>query len=132
MSAATALARGRALAEANMVDTCLIRRITSEITDPASGTITPTYATVYTGKCRVQQKEAQGREETNVGQAYLIMLVVELQLPMSLTGLQVDDEVTITAAAHDPDLVGRVFTVRDLMHKTHATARRPSVQERTS
>lgn len=132
MSAATALARGRQAAEALMVDTCLIRRIASEITDPASGTITPTYVTIYTGKCRIQQKEAQGREETNVGQAYLIMLVLELQLPMSVTGLQVDDQVTITASVHDPDLVDRVFTVRDLMHKTHSTARRVSIQERTS
>lgn len=132
MSAATALARGRQAAEALMADTCEIKRVTSEVTDLHSGVITPAYSTIYAGKCRVQQKEAQGREETGAGQAYLIMLVMELQLPIAVTGLQVDDEVTITASVHDPDLVGRVWTIRDLMHKTHATARRVSIQERTS
>lgn len=131
MSAATALARGRALAEQLMVDTCEIKRVTSETTDPASGVITPTYATLYTGPCRVQHREAQGREE-QPGQAFLVMLLLELQLPMSVTGLQVDDQVTVTTSAHDPDLVGRVFFIRDLMHKTHATSRRVSIQERTS
>jgi hypothetical protein len=131
MSAAAALACGRALSESLMVDSCVIKRVAGEVTDPFSGTITPTYSTIYTGKCRVQHREAQGREETP-GQAFLIMLLLELQLPMSVTGLQVDDQVTITASAHDPDLPGRVFFIRDLMHKTHATARRVSIQEKTS
>jgi hypothetical protein len=131
MSAATALARGRAAALALMVDTCVIKRVTGETTDPFSGTITPTAVTLYAGMCRVQHREAQGREETP-GQAFLVMLLLELQLPMTVTGLQVDDQVTITASAHDPDLAGRTFYIRDLMHKTHATARRVSIQERTS
>ncbi len=132
MSAATALARGRAAAEQLMVDTCVVRRVTGETTDPFSGTITPTLTTLYTGPCRIQHGEAQAREETNVGQAYLLMLVLELQLPMTVTGLQVDDQVTITASVHDPDLVNRVFAIRDLFHKTHATVRRLRIQERTS
>lgn len=132
MSAATALVRGRAAALALMVDTCVIKRVTAETTDPFSGTITPTLTTVYSGVCRVQHGEAQAREEANVGQAYLLMLILELQLPMTVTDLQVDDQVTVTASVHDPDLVGRVFTVRDLFHKTHAASRRLRIQERTS
>ena len=46
-------------------------------------------------------------------------------------GLEVNDEITITASVNDADLVGRVFLVRDLMHKTHPTARRVGVVERT-
>jgi|ERR1044071_811774 hypothetical protein len=122
---------GRAAIERLMVDSCVIRRLTGETTDPASGVITPTFATLYTGKCRVQHQEAQAREE-NAGQQFLLMLVLRLQLPTSVTGLLVDDEVTITASTYDPDLVGRVFTIRDLMHKTHTTSRRVSIQERTS
>ncbi len=132
MSAATALARGRAAAEALMVDTCVIKRVIGETTDSFSGVITPTYETLYTGKCRVQHGEAQAREESSVGQAYLLMLILHLQLPMSVTGLQVDDQVTITASVHDPDLAGRTLCIRDLFHKSHATSRRVSVQERTS
>lgn len=131
MTVSTTLAAGRAAAERLMADTCLIRRRTGETTDPFSGTITPTYATIYTGKCRVQHQEAQAREE-NAGQAFLLMLVLQLQLPVSVTGLEVDDEVIMTASTYDPDLVGRVFFIRDLMHKTHTTARRVSIQERTS
>jgi hypothetical protein len=47
-----------------------------------------------------------------------------------VTGLEVGDEITITAS-RDPDLVGRAFLARDLFHKTDLTARRVGVTERT-
>lgn len=130
MSAASVLARGRAAAELLMVDACTIRRKTGESTG-AGGVVTPTYSTLYAGKCRVQQAAAQAQQQ-DPGEAYVLMLRLEVQLPMSVTGLQTEDEVTITASAHDPDLVGRVFLIRDLAHATHKTARRVQVLERTS
>lgn len=130
MSAASVLARGRAAAEALMVDSCSIRRKTGESTG-AGGVVTPTYSTLYAGKCRVQQSAGQAQQQ-DPGEAYVLMLRLEVQLPMSVTGLQPEDEVTVTASAHDPDLVGRLFIVRDLAHATHKTARRVQVQERTS
>lgn len=131
MSAATALARGRALAETLMVDTCLIRRRTGQTTNPNTGAVTPTYTPLYTGKCRVQQHEAQGRTE-DAGEDYLIMQMRQLQLPVIGTeGLQPDDEVLITASTNDPHLLGRVYYIRDVPAKTHATSRRLSIQERT-
>jgi hypothetical protein len=131
MSAASVLARGRAAAEALMVDTCTIRRVTSSTTDPDTGHITPTYATVYSGPCRVQQQAATASGQ-ETGEAYALMLSFVLQLPMSVTGVRTEDEVTITASVHDPDLVDRVLLVKDLAHKTHATARRIGCMERTS
>lgn len=131
MSAASVLARGRAAADLLMVDACTIRRKTGESTG-AGGVVTPTYgATLYAGKCRVQQAAAQAQQQ-DPGEAFVLMLRLEVQLPMSVTGLQTEDEVTITASAHDPDLVGRVFLIRDLAHATHKTARRVQVLERTS
>lgn len=130
MSAASVLARGRAAAEALMVDTCTICRITDESTG-SGGVVTPNFTTLYTGKCRVQQVRAKANE-VDAGEAYLLMLQLEVQLPMSVTGLQAEDQVTVTASVHDADLVGRVFFIRDLAHKTHATARRVQVQEKTS
>jgi hypothetical protein len=130
VSRASVLARGRLAAEAGMVDACTVRRRTGTATDPDTGATTPTYASLYAGKCRVQQATAQA-QQTEAGQDYLLLLRLEVQLPMSVTGLQVGDEVTITASAHDADLPGRVFTVRDLAHKTHATARRVQVIEKT-
>ncbi|MFG3710131.1 DUF6093 family protein [Micromonospora sp. NPDC047730] len=130
MSVEALLARGRAASERLMVDACVIRRKTGETTDEQTGVITPVYATLYTGKCRVQQ--AGGATPAEAGEAYRLMLRLEVQVPMSIVGLEVGDEVELTSSPLDPDLVGRTFFVRDLAHKTHATARRVGVEEATS
>ncbi|MEU8186012.1 DUF6093 family protein [Micromonospora carbonacea] len=125
------LARGRAAAERLMVDACTIRRVTSEDGSDGDGNVIREYEDLYVGPCRVQQTSAQAAQE-DVGEDFQLMLRLEVHLPMSVVGLEVGDEVTITASAHDPDLPSRVFLVRDLAHKTHATARRVGVTERTS
>lgn len=131
MDVAPLLARGRAAAEALMVDTCTIRRRAGETTDEY-GQIVPTFGDpLYEGACRVQQAGTQASAQ-NPGEAYVLMLRLEVQLPMSVVGLEVGDEVEITDSVHDPDLVGRTFLVRDLAHATHKTARRVQVTERTS
>lgn len=120
-----------------MVDTCTIRRVTGESTGPG-GVITPTYQVLYgpdvephNGKCRFQQLDAQAVEQSP-GEQYALMLRMQVQLPMSVTGLQAEDQVTCDSSEEDPDLPGRVFLLRDLAHKTHATMRRVGIQERTS
>ncbi len=130
MSRATALKRGQLAAEAGMVDACLIRRRTGSATDRDTGASTPTYATVYSGPCKVQNSRAEaGRSD--VGEDYLLLLRLEVHLPMSVTGLQAGNEIVITAATYDADLPGRVFRIHDLAHKTFATARRVGVIEKT-
>ncbi len=132
MNPSAVLARGRAAALAMMVDTCSIRRRTGETTDDNTGVITPTYDDpLYEGPCRVQQTGTQASAQ-QPGEAYVLMLRLEVQLPMTVVGLEVGDEIEITASAHDPDLVGRTFLVRDLAHATHKTARRVQVTEQTS
>lgn len=131
MSRATVVARGRAAAEAGMVDTCRIRRQTGTTTDDFSGEVVDTYETLYEGKCRLQQPGAEATAQ-DAGQAYVLLQRIQVQLPISVTGLVVGDEVEMTGAGRDPDLVGRVFLVHDLPRKTDATARRVSVQEQTS
>lgn len=130
MSRATILAAGRAAAEEGMVDACTIRRRTGQAEDLDTGVVTPTYATVYSGKCRIQARGHWG-EQRDVGQADVVVLTLEVQLPNSVTGLQVADQITIDASVHDPDLPGRVLAVKDLNHKSHATARRPLCTEVT-
>lgn len=132
MSRASVLARGQAAAEAGMLDACTIRRVTGSSTDPSTGVRTPTYATLYTGKCRVQQSLAQAAQH-DAGEDYVLLLRLEVQLPVAGTeGLEVNDETTIDAVVHDQDLVGRVFLIRDLFHKSEPTARRVGCIERTS
>ncbi|MCX4470453.1 DUF6093 family protein [Micromonospora sp. NBC_01655] len=125
-----ALARGRAMAERLMVDACTIQRVTGEGSDD-DGNVVKTYEQLYAGRCRVQQRSGQAAQE-DVGQDFQLMLRLEVHLPMSVVGLEAGDEMTVIASAHDPDLAGRTFLVRDLAHKSHATARRVGVTERTS
>jgi hypothetical protein len=132
MSAESALARGRMAAEALMVDACTIRRVTSRTADPVSGDPAVTYLSPdpYAGKCRVQQAQAQAQRE-DIGEDNLLLLRLEVQLPMTVVGLEVGDEITITASAYDPDLPGRVFLIHDLAHASHKTSRRVQCIERT-
>jgi hypothetical protein len=130
MSRESATLRGRAFEEIAMQDACTITRETGETTG-SGGVITPTTATQYTGKCRVQFKPMEG-SGTDVGEAYLLLVRREVQLPMSATGLREGDRITITASALDPDLVGKVYVIRDVEAKTHLTARRVTVLEVTS
>ena len=113
-----------------MVDTCSIRRRTGETTDDNTGEVTPTWADVYTGRCRVQQRTAAAESQTP-GQDFQLLTRLEFQIPIAAPALLVGDEVTITASG-DPQLVGQVLIVRDLAAKSEATARRIGVTRRSS
>jgi hypothetical protein len=132
MSRASVLKLGRDAAEAGMVDACTIRRADAGgTTDPDTGYPTQAYTELYAGKCRIQQSQAQANQQ-DVGEDNLLLLRLEVQLPVDGTeGLEVGDEITMTAAAHDADLVGRVFLIHDLAHATEKTARRVQCTERT-
>lgn len=130
MSRASVLARGRAAALAGMVDTCRITRSTNGAVDENTGRIARTEQTIYSGICRVQNQRAQSRAE-EVGEDRALLLPMEIQLPATVTGLCVGDEVEILTSVNDADLVGRVFAIRDLAHKSEATARRVRAEEVT-
>jgi hypothetical protein len=131
MSATTAVLAGRRAAEALMVDGCTIQRVTGTSTNDTTGVVTPTYSMIYAGKCRVQQIVPVSKP-ADIGQAQVWLQRLELQVPISVTGIASDDLVTITASLLDADLVGRTFRVRELGHKTHLTARRVQLEEQTS
>ncbi len=130
MTRATLLARAQSAAEAGMLDTCTITRAGIRTTDTTTGAVTTPTTTVYTGKCRILQAQAQAQRE-DVGEDHLLLLRIEVQLPVAVTGLAVGDRITVTAAAHDADLVGRVFRVHDLAHKSDPSSRRPQCLEVT-
>lgn len=131
MSRDTVLARGRAMAEAGMAEACTIRRRTGQTTDDLTGAVTPVYVTVYSGRCRVQQSLAMGAR-TDAGEISTVVARRELQLPVvASVGVRHGDEATITACVNDPDLVGRVFVLRDEHTKSEATARRMTCEEPT-
>lgn len=130
MSRESVTMRGRQVAEQGMVDACVIRRQTGEATDPDTGEVTPTYADVYTGKCRVQTR-GLATYSPNVGQQRTDIFTAELQVPIDVTDVKVNDVVEITASL-DPFLVGHTLRINNLAYGTHKTARRLPVQEITS
>lgn len=130
MSRDSVLTRGRTAALVGFSDTCVIRRQTGSTVDPVSAVETPAYQTVYSGPCRLKIAQALA-DQHEVAEDRTLLLRLEAQLPISVVGLKVRDELSVTASPHDGDLVGRVFLIRDLMHETDATARRVQVVERT-
>lgn len=130
MSRAIALARARTAAALGMTDTCTIRRRDAEAVDDNTGVVTPTWLDVYAGQCRVQQRNPIAQQQTP-GPDFQLLVQLELQLPVTVTGVLVGDEVTVTAST-DPELVGTVLIVRDLGAKSQASARRLGVTRRTS
>lgn len=128
MTAASALARGRTAALALMVDACTIQRRSGSSTDQDTGVDTPTYSSIYSGQCRFQVA-APSASPTDVGQEQVFIQQTILQLPMTATGINNEDVVTCTASSLDPDLVGRKWWVKGVLRKTHATARRLSLEE---
>lgn len=128
MTASRVLARGRTAAAGLMVDTCTIDRPGELTLNEETGTDEPTLTTVYEGKCRVQASDTVPMS-AEVGGREATFLRLTVSIPMDADPVLVDDQVTITEAALDAQLVGRIFRVTGVLGKTHATARRLDVQE---
>jgi hypothetical protein len=135
MSAPSVTRAGQAAAERLMVDTCTVTRVTAggAFNETTGQYAADTTSTVYSGKCRVQMRDGLARDITAGERAQMVGRFV-VNLPITATGIQVDDTVTITATGtdSDADLTSRTFRVAGLFHKTYATARRLVVEEAQS
>lgn len=126
------LQRGRAMAEAMMLDTC---RITvpdanaEPVWDPATGSYTQPSTTVYEGKCRLKAPALVNPFQS--GGAVEAWQVEESVLSVPATAPAVDAGATVTylTAADNPNLPGRVFSVVGPHHESAATAQRILVRE---
>lgn len=134
MSAAETVAAGRALAESLMTDACEIRRpstSSTELDDATGEYVTTPGALLYAGACRVvvpaavEQLHAAGEHVWTTQRAVV-------SIPVSVTGISVGDELVITAAELDAELVGVTYRVTAEHHATHATARRLRCTEVTA
>ena len=140
MSALTALAAGRAAAEAIMVDSCVITRVSGSPgpVDPATGERTPApRVTVYPlpgaeapldGRCKVQTFEPYESNRDSGGHVYTTQRYA-LHLPVGSGPVKVDDQVQVTTAVADPQLAGREYRIAGLHHKSLATAQRLPMEE---
>lgn len=128
MSASNAVLAGRREAEALMLDACTVTRPGDPITDPDTGEVTPSLSPVYMGPCKVQRTATQASNPSAGGHQFTIQ-DSRVDFPVSAGQLAVDDVVTMTLSVLDPQLVGRVFRVTELFHKSYATAQRTTVSE---
>lgn len=123
------LQAGRDFAGRQFVDACTLQKPTGNSTNGSTGVVTATFgAAYYSGPCKVQGGMANAAD---VGEKYLAMNSPIIHVPISVVGAEQDDLVTITASAHDPDLVGRTFRIQGPTHKTGLTARRLQCVEAT-
>ena len=131
LSAQTALARGRAAAQALMIDAVTVTRPGTGTTDDLTGAVTNTPTTIYTGSAKIQQAAAMG-QRVDAGETSTILLRLEVHLPVvGSEQVRRGDLVTVTASVNDATLVGRKFRVHDEQYKSFATARRLGVEEVT-
>lgn len=130
------IAEGRAIAEAMMVDACVITR-PGEGTGPFNrGTgqyDPPPPVTVYEGPCRVQVPTAiANATQVAAGEAEWTVQAAVIQLPVAGTeAVRVNHTVEVTAALFDSGLIGRKYGVVALHHATHKSSRRLRVKEAT-
>jgi hypothetical protein len=130
MSATTATLRGRVAAEANMLDTCTVRRKTGESVNDTTGVVTPTYSVVYSGKCKLQRSPVAGDQRRTVGEASVVVAAVSLHLPIvGSEAVATEDVATIDTAALDAALPGKVFRISGPADGSFKTARRLPVIE---
>ncbi len=130
---AEALPGFRSEAESLMVDTVLVERATGGVsTDTLTLEETLEYTTIYVGAARVQRVDIQPNDQV-VGEVEFSLLRLNVQLPLSVTGIERNDRVTVTAIGPvtDPELSGVVAAVQANLTKTHPTKRTLVCQEVT-
>lgn len=98
-------------ATATMRYTCRIERVNPPVFDNVTGTATSgTRSLIYEGPCRVW--EVAGGGAVVVGEDDIIMQSTQLSIPWSASPVpRKEDEVTITIAPTDAEMVGKRFVI---------------------
>ncbi len=82
--------------------------------DPETGLVEPPeLETVYEGPA--QFRPGEGPSDVTVGDREISLVGARAKFPHD-TPIRADDIVTWTASRHDSELVGRVFTVTEVLH----------------
>ena len=120
--------RGRARAEALMLDSCTITRPGEVVTDPETGDVTNSTTIVYAGRCKVQSKNS-ATSSPEAGGAVFTVVSRQVHIPVDDNLVIKDgDVVTITAAAQ-AIRVGKQYRVEGFTPDTFDTAFRLPVKE---
>lgn len=118
---------GQAFLTASLTERCTIQHPTGGTTSPVTGAFVPTLTTTYTDQpCKVG---AVGPTNEQVAESTLVTLSPTITFPVDVTGVVDQDVITITSAAFDPELVGRVYRVLGPTRRTFITRRQLNVIE---
>lgn len=128
MSAESAVLRGRAKAEALMLDQCTITRPGEPVTDPETGDVTNSAVTVYEGRCKVQSKDS-ATSNPEAGGASFTVVSRQVHIPANAADVRDGDVVTITASKLNAFTVGKQYRVAGFTPDTFDTAFRLPVKE---
>lgn len=129
MTALGSMLRGRRAAQRDMLDSCRIRPVTGDTTDPVTGVVTPAYGDpVYEGRCKLQSQRPFP-STPDAGEHQWTRSPMWLHLPVVGSGQVTTGHVVEITASVNPDNVGRLFRVETGDGKTFQTALRFLVEE---
>jgi len=126
VSVAETLAAGRAAHLQVMLDTCTVQHQTGQALD-ANDVMVPTYATVYTGQCRV--KAFRMGHQTEAGQVAIQMRGYDVQIPWDAAGKILRSDILTVTASDDAWVIGRPLTVTEVNYSGTQTARHILVED---
>ncbi len=129
------VAAGRAIAEAAMVDTCVVYRDAGGSADDTfnstTGALTPPVGDqtiVYEGPCMLRTENVQARS-TGEGGATVSRKLQGARLPVSAAPVIFGDILEVLTAENDPQLVGRRARVIDSEVNTFAITRKVQLED---
>ncbi len=114
-----------------MLDTCTAVRPGAPSTHATTGAVTTSSTALYSGVCKVQAGGLSSSAPEVAGRTATVERL-EVHVPVGAWSPRPGDVVTITAAASDSNLVGRVYRVTAAGVKSLATAYRLPVEEVTA
>lgn len=110
-------------------DECIITRDTEGTGDDVWSSATGTYApppndttTIYSGKCIVSNSGSGSTAE--YGGEYFVETTYWLTVPLEADELRSEDIVTVTASLRDPELIDKIFLIKEPLFTTFAVSRR--------
>lgn len=136
------LLRGRAKAEEQMVDTCIITRPDgSAVTDPDTGVVTEGGTVIYPtaeqiaagnpGKCKVQSKDSATASPDAGGHTFTVV-ARQVHIPANAADVKDGDVVELTSSLLNAFTVGKKYRVDGFTPDSFDTAARLPVKELTS
>jgi hypothetical protein len=122
---------GRRQAEALMVSSCVISRMSGRSLNEQTGEYSDTFTVVYDGRCEFKYSQASF-EDVDAASQQLTQQRPVLKVPVEGTaGVMVGDVVELTGHPLDTGMVGLQFRIAGLHSRTYATARRFPVEVTT-